>query len=319
MIRGAAVRRVALVLLVVLAGCGGDGSPPARHAAVAAAGTFDVAHRAETFVDTKRPTPANGNAPAAATRTLVTDVWYPARNGQPAAGDGPFPLILFSHGFSASPAAYEPLLRTWASAGYVVAAPAFPLSNGDAPGGPNQNDVPNQPADVSFVLSSVLGLAAGRASQLHGVVDAARVGAAGHSMGAITTMAVAYNTCCADNRIKAAAIMSGTEGVFAGGSYTAPDRPPALFLHGDRDDTIPASSGLLAFAHARPPKFFVTLVGSGHSEPFTGDASRPDVQVVRRATLDFFDRYLKGAPDGVARLRHDAGVAGVASVEAVER
>jgi hypothetical protein len=76
-------------------------------------------------------------------RKLVIDVWWPPTTG-------PHPLILFAHGFALTPADYAPLLRAIASAGYVVAAPIFPLTNTNAPGGPDEADLANQSRDVSF-------------------------------------------------------------------------------------------------------------------------------------------------------------------------
>jgi predicted dienelactone hydrolase len=80
-------------------------------------------------------------------RVLVTDVRYPAR------GRAPFPLVVFGHGFALRPAVYTRLLDTWARAGYVVAAPAFPVERPDAPGGPDQSDLANEPRDISFVIT----------------------------------------------------------------------------------------------------------------------------------------------------------------------
>jgi len=57
-----------------------------------------------------------------------------------------------------TPADYAPLLRAIASAGYVVAAPIFPLTNTHALGGPNEADLVNQPRDVSFVITKLLAL-----------------------------------------------------------------------------------------------------------------------------------------------------------------
>ena len=54
---------------------------------------------------------------------------------------------------------YRSALDLWASRGYVVVAPTFPLSSGTAPGGPGLADYREQPADVSFVISRVLRLA----------------------------------------------------------------------------------------------------------------------------------------------------------------
>jgi len=74
-------------------------------------------------------------------RTLVTVVRYPAL-GAPSAADrpdapaaraaGPFPLVVFAHGYQLGPDTYARLLRAWARAGYVVAAPAFPRTHASA-------------------------------------------------------------------------------------------------------------------------------------------------------------------------------------------
>src|SRR5947208_1271778 len=106
---------------------------------VAQLGKYAVGLRTETFVDSTRPTEN-----VAATRTLKTAIYYPAQgtptdtpiaNAPPDTKNAPYPLILFSHGLGARGVAYENVLKAWASAGYVVAAPDYPLSNTDAPGG----------------------------------------------------------------------------------------------------------------------------------------------------------------------------------------
>ena len=116
-----------------------------------------------TFVDHSRTVQYPGQGAQA--RTLVTIVRYPAQgppsgadrvNAPPARAGGPFPLVIFGHGFAVTPGIYAPLLRAWARAGYVVAAPVFPLANANAPGGPNENDLVNQPRDMSFLISGML-------------------------------------------------------------------------------------------------------------------------------------------------------------------
>ena len=84
-----------------------------------------------TFVDSSRPTPARGNQPASHSRTLVTTIYYPtssASSSPPPAAKGPFPLIVFAHGYEIDAAAYSLLLGDLASGGFVVAAPDFPLA-----------------------------------------------------------------------------------------------------------------------------------------------------------------------------------------------
>ena len=82
---------------------------------------------------------------------LTTVVRYPATRG-------PHPLIVFAHGFALTPATYSRLLRAWTQAGYVVAAPVFPLEDANAPGGPTESDLVNEPRDVSFVVTRLLAL-----------------------------------------------------------------------------------------------------------------------------------------------------------------
>src|SRR5579883_2159608 len=79
-------------------------------------------------------------------RPLETVVRYPATGG-------PEPLVVFGHGFALTPATYAALLQTWAAAGYVVAAPVFPLENANAPGGPTETDLASEPRDLRFVRS----------------------------------------------------------------------------------------------------------------------------------------------------------------------
>lgn len=293
----------------MVVGCGGASS-----SSLGPSGTLPVesglavSATTQTFVDPHHTTAANGSFPELPSRTLVTTIVWPT--GQ----RGPFPLVVFSHGFTARPAGYLELLRQWAGAGYVIAAPAFPLTNGDAPGGPTQNDVVNQPSDVSFVITSMLALNGDPTNPWHDLIDGTRIGVAGHSAGAATTLGVALDTCCRDIRIRAAIILSGGAVSFPFGTYPAPDPTPVLFLHGTADDAIRFSSGLAAYHDAHPPKFFVTLHGSGHSDPYLGDSTRAD-QVVTSSTIDFLDRYLKGSMLGLQRLQHDADVPGTASLQ----
>src|SRR5262249_27546003 len=200
-------------------------------------------------------------------------------------------------------AEYEGLLRQWTSAGYVIAAPDYPLSNMNAPGGATAADLDQQPADARFVIDRVLTLSSQRSGVLAGTVDPRRIGASGHSPGVMTTYRLVYEACCADKRIKAAAPMSGLAGdppdFFTGIST------PLLAEHGDADGTLPYPGGLAAFTKAGAPKFFLTLVGGGHTPPYRG-ASAPAPPTVAHVTLDFFDRYLTSDRGALERLRKAA-------------
>jgi alpha-beta hydrolase superfamily lysophospholipase len=281
-------------------------------------GPYAVGVRTETFVDSSRRTDPSNGAPGKPSRTLRTLVLYPAQgeasdrdvpDAPPAADAGPFPLIEFSHGFTASGPAYTLLLRQFAAAGYVVAAPTFPLSSGGSPGGPNVNDYRNQPADVSFVISEMLRLNDDASSPLQGLIDPDNVAAAGHSLGAITTLGAAYHDCCIDARIKAAVPISGVELPFPGGRFFVQPAAPLLLIHGDEDRTVPYSGSANAYRDASAPKFLLTIENGPHT-PFFGPGGEVIVKVMR----DFFDHYLKGRSGSLDAMPKDGNVAGTTAL-----
>jgi fermentation-respiration switch protein FrsA (DUF1100 family) len=295
-------------------GVAGAATPPTvQTAATVAAPKYAVGMMSDTFVDPSRPTPAWNGVAQLPSRTLVTTILYPAagRAGGPttpgAAPDksaGPFPLIVFAHGLGATPQDYITLLTDWAAAGFVVAAPLFPLSNSNVAGGPDAGDVVNQPKDMSYVIGAVLSDSHLSTGTLSGLVDPKEVGAAGHSNGAVTTLGLVANTCCQDSRVKAAIVMAGTTEGFPPGHYDFSKTPPLLLVHGTADQLIPYRSAPLIYNQARGPKGLLTIEGGSH-----GGAAGMDPQsasTVIRTTTDFFEAYLDGnrlargslAPDG---------------------
>ena len=275
-------------------------------------GHYAVGTVSQTFVDASRGTPAWGSQPAAASRTLVTTILYPA-TGSPSATatpsaapertGAPYPLIVFSHGLGASPGDYRPLLLSWASAGYVVAAPRFPLTSSTTPGGPDAGDVVNQPRDVSYVIGGVLADAAAPTGSLAGLVDPQEVGVAGHSNGAVTTLGLIANTCCHDQHVKAAVVMAGTTVGFPSGVYDYRVTPPVLLVHGTADQLIPYRSAPIVYDEILGPKALLTVAGGSHSS--AAGLVAPSSTNVIRATTDFFDAYLRGETPALTRLKTD--------------
>jgi pimeloyl-ACP methyl ester carboxylesterase len=220
-------------------------------------------------------------------RPLETTVGYPTARGVS-------PLIVFGHGFALTPETYIRLLRAWMRAGYAVAAPWFPLEKANAPGGPTQSDLVNEPRDVSFVISRLLRLSARPTGVLAGKIDPSRIAVAGHSDGGVAALAVAYDRRFRDPRIGAAIVLSGAR---LGGMGPFPRQgPPLLAIQGTADPINEPATTASYFRAARRPKFLVWLLGASHRPPYT--AQEPQLGIVERATTAFLGHYLKGRPLG---------------------
>jgi len=302
---------VTVVVALALAGCTASSSPSSSTAVIqplqAAVG---VKH--ETFVDPSRATPASGSVPGHPGRVLQTTIYYPAKgtaraaavvDAQPDTRAAPYPLIVFAHGFGSSLNEYQALLVRWAVAGYVVAVPLFPLTRSDAPGGPDLADFANQPADLGFLITQVVQESSRSGGLLTGLVDPRHIGAAGHSLGGVTTLGLVANTCCRDARVAAAIVISGDPISFPTGTVDLASAPPLLLVHGNADPVVPYVSSIDAFNSAHPPKGLLTVVGGGHDSPVV-PTGRAFPSVVR-TTIGFFNHYLKGENNGDADLATD--------------
>jgi len=217
-------------------------------------------------------------------RPVTTYLWYPpARDGA-----GPFPLVVFGHGYATTPLLYRRLLRAWAKAGYVVAAPLFPLGNAHAPGGPDESDLVNQPGDMSFVITQLLAASASETDPLHGLVDPARIAVAGQSDGAMTAFATAYERPWRDRRVDAAVILSGAK--LGRHVPLARHAAPLLAVQGTADEVNEPKYTRRLFRAVARPKFLLLLRHAGHLGPYTVPGAR--LAAVERVSIAFLDRYL---------------------------
>jgi dienelactone hydrolase len=266
-------------------------------------------------------TPTPGRAPAAyavgrrvlrlrrgADRPLPTTVWYPAVGAVPGTADaldgaapaaGRFPLVLFSHGLTAQPDDYADVLARWARAGFVVAGPTYPrTSYGVADFDPR--DIVNQPADASFVIDSMLGLA----GPLGAIVDPDRLAAGGHSAGGITTVGLfsAYR----DERLKAGVVLNGTD--FQGAPFVGP--PAAmLFVHGRRDGTVTHRAGHAVYAAVPWSRAMLSITEGGH-------VTKPrDFEATVGTSTEFLRWALYGDAAARARIPTAAAAGEVGTLE----
>ncbi len=223
-------------------------------------------------------------------RTFKVDVWYPVdpaaaggsdneyrletafgtlatvesparRDATPAAG-GPWPVIIFSHGYGGIRFQSYFLTEHLATHGFVVASPDHPgntLADFDQLGddAATAQSAMDRPLDVIHTADRLLAGTTG----VPLAVDAARIGASGHSFGGWTVLEVARR----DSRFRV--ILPLAPGFRAG---STPDfvaglgRPLAIF-GGSVDDTCPFDTDQqVPYELAQPPKALVEIIGAGH-------------------------------------------------------
>jgi dienelactone hydrolase len=281
-------------------------------AVVGAAGTYEVGGHELTFTE---PAHTGPTGESLGQRTLVTQVWYPLT--QRSAGSrpvhGPFPLIVFAPGFVQCVSTYADLLKSWAAAGYVVAAVTFPRTNCSLGEDAYEPDLVNQPQDVSYVLTRLLARSAQPHNALSGLLNPREVAAAGQSDGGDTVAALAANTCCTDHRLTAVAVLSGAEWPPMPGQYFARETPPMLFVQGSADTINPPWTSVQLYsadhAHAR---YYLDLSGATHMVPYSG--TNQTERLVARVTLEFFNRYVLGQSGATEKMIDDVLVSGTAAL-----
>ena len=333
-IRGAATAATLAAAVVLASGCAGSGaaqrpskpaassSPSATPSASAARspaagigvlGKFRTGQRWLRFTEPAHRGPTGVQL---GPRTLRVQIWYPlarvaSRAGRPAAG--PLPLIAFGPGFMQCGTPYSRLLRAWASAGYVVEVVNFPLSDCLA-SAPTEADMVNQPADMSYAITRLLGLRARGRGPLHGLrLSPREIGVAGQSDGGDTVAAVAASACCADHRVAAVAVLSGARWPAFPGAYFATQPVPMLFTQGSAD-TVNLPGCSIALYHADPARarYYLDMFGADHTTPYWGSNSFE--RVVARVSVAFFDRYVLGLGTAGHSMRRLGDVPGTAAL-----
>lgn len=219
-------------------------------------GPYRVAQTDFTFVDTSRPTAENRGEPGHPERTLVTTLWYPDQY------QGDMPLIIHSHGILSSRLEMPYLMELLASHGYVVAAADYPLTNASTPGGANANDVINQPADVSFLIDSIINLTEAD-KPFAGNIDTSRIGLSGYSLGGLTTYLTTFHPQLRDPRVRAAVAIAGPSAPFSPLFFASSD-VPTLAIAGTADALIEHRRNAADLPRRAENITVVTIAGGSH-------------------------------------------------------
>lgn len=291
-----------------------------------------------SYVDAKRGIKASQGFAGSETRRIDLKVWYPADNA-----DGPHPLIIYSHGTFGFASNAMHFVKTLVDAGYVVAAPNYPLTSRNAHTKvkfADITDVHNQVKDISFIIDSLLA-----DPELGPMIDAEKIGTTGHSLGAVTSYFATYAMTKRDPRIKALVPIAGGDpvqtaldnGMGMGGSRHAEVSVPVLFLSADRD-VFARMTGRphTAYSRVEGPKYEL-LIKNGVHVWFRDGTDQPEgnknpdciffetnmpgmnvpgcdervpligperqQEITRMALVTFFDAYLKGDEAALARLQ----------------
>jgi len=291
-------------------------------------------------------------------RAVPVKIYYPGLE-QPTTGPGPaaesaaqtgapatrpqvpapqaFPVIIFSHGLGGSREGYAYLGRHWASHGYITVHVQHVGSDESVWKGhtcrsarmrqaaADPQNALNRPADIHFVLDRLERLQH-EEGPLAGRLDLARIGIAGHSFGAFTTLAIAGQAfvtptgrlaTAEDWRVKAAIAMSPNvprrrdrlDDIYAN------IRIPILHMTGTRDDSpvseTRAAERRVAFDHIRNADQYLVIFENGDHMVYTGrkrlrgEETHRDARfldLIRMSTTAFWDAYLKKDPAAQAWL-----------------
>jgi predicted dienelactone hydrolase len=185
-----------------------------------------------------------------------------AHPGADPAPGGPFPVVLFSHGFAGFPEQSVDLTTHLASWGFVVAAPDHvERSLSGLLGTAAQGVARREDPDVLSATLDLLIAENGRGgSPLAGLVDAEHVAVTGHSAGA----GAAYRTASADDRIDA--FIAYSVGIRDEDGEEAPPVPevPGMVMYGTEDGIIDPAASEAVFEGMAAPKYLVAIGGAGH-------------------------------------------------------
>lgn len=191
--------------------------------------------------------------------------------------DGPFPLVVYSHGSGGIRYLHSSYTEALASHGYVVAAPdhtgntVFDRFTGD--GAPIEEIAFERPNDVARVITAFTEVAHPTAGVFAGAVDDQRIAVTGHSFGGYTAIALATGVTttlgefAADDRVDAIIPLAPASGeALLTDERLAAIDVPMMVLVGTDDTTTPVDPNVTRLwdIATNAPAYRVELVAGEH-------------------------------------------------------
>lgn len=231
--------------------------------------------------------------PAANARTIPVSVW---------AAEDERGVVVFSHGFHGSPAAYQRIIGVWTGHGFTVVAPMHV----DSRQHPDHAAYDNTAAFMTRIED--LAVVRGYVRQAHPGMP---IIAAGHSFGSLMSMIQAGAVTVAgpwgDPDVRGVIAFSSPgaiPGVVTPQTYQGLSAP-LLMITGDQD-LVPgwvadAAAHRIPFDQSPPGgRTLITFEGGAHD--LVGRADDADFALMAEATLAFLDAYALSDAEGLARL-----------------
>lgn len=214
-------------------------------AAAALAHAQQIGHTQITYTD-----------PARSNRQIQTEIYYPAATAQddvPVTG-GPYPVIVFGHGFVMVWSAYQNIWTNLVPQGYIV---AFPRTEGNV--SPVHQEFGN---DLAFLVGKLQSESSSNASSLfYGKVNS-RSAIMGHSMGGGSSFLAAAGNTNITTMVSFAAANTNPSSITAAQQVSV----PSLVIAGQNDCVAPPAQHQVPMydSLASSCKAYVAVTGGGH-------------------------------------------------------